>query len=283
VKSARAWKELYAAERASLGARGLDELVANAVDVELAPMGALVFPHTFLASAGELVAAAARAVVRSGAEEVLAIGVLHGGRGAGEVAERARSGDAAAHEEMRRVHLEAGQAADEYSLDGFAALVARAAQTEGKKAPRVHARFPFLVGDDPASLPGIEELVLLRDRGCAIVATADPIHHGAVYGTPEGERRARGDATTLEWARATITRQHALLSAGDYATFQREAAACRCDFRDAGPVLAWLLAARGAFTLVLRELVLVDYAATLHAEQPTWVAGALSAASQARP
>lgn len=279
MKSARAWKELYERERAALGDRGLDELLAGAADVELHAEGALVFPHTFLASAGRYVAAAARAVVRSGAEEVVAIGVLHTCRAEDAAVEaKARAGDPEARAALRRMHTSPGHAEEEYSLDGFHALLDRAARASGRKPPRLHARFPFLVGDDPESLPGIEELAAMRDRGCALVATADPIHHGAGYGTPAGQRRAEGDAATLEWARATIGRQHALLSARDYTGFQREAATCRCDFRDAGPVLAWLLAARGPFALEVKDLSLVDYAGTLGAEAPTWVAAALSAA-----
>ena len=42
--------------------------------------GALIFPHTKLRDSGCLPAAVARAVVASGRETVLAIGVLHGGR-----------------------------------------------------------------------------------------------------------------------------------------------------------------------------------------------------------
>ena len=59
--------------------------------------GALVFPHTRLEATGDMVAAVALAVVRSGCEEVLALGVLHGAWVEdAELVRRAREGDAEA-------------------------------------------------------------------------------------------------------------------------------------------------------------------------------------------
>lgn len=127
MKTALAWKRFYEAERESLGEAGVAERLERAPDAALPPRGALVFPHTKLAVSGHLVAAAARAVVRSGADEVLAIGVLHGAReeDAALVA-RARRGEPDAVAALRRVHGvgapgDDGRADEEFSLDGFAA------------------------------------------------------------------------------------------------------------------------------------------------------------------
>jgi hypothetical protein len=275
VKTALAWKHHYAEERAELGAVGLRALVERAADVALPRHGALVFPHTHLRSSGHFVAAVARAVVRSGREEVLALGVLHGAReeDAALVA-AARAGDPAARERLRRVHAPGGHASEEFSLDGFAALLVAASEVEGRPAPRLVARYPFLAGAEPGTLPGVDELVLLRERGAALVATADPIHHGAGYGTPREAWLPREVARTI--ARATIERSLGLLVRFELEAFAKDAQEARSDFRDAGPVLAWLLRREGALRANVLDLDLADYAATLEAPEPTWVAGALT-------
>lgn len=280
MKTALAWKRFYEAERARLGEGGLAERLDRAPDVAVPPRGALVFPHTKLHVSGHLVAAAARAVVRSGADEVLAIGVLHGAReeDAALVA-RARRGEPDAVAALRRVHGagapgDDGRATEEFSLDGFAALVALAARRERRRPPRVVARYPFLVGDDPASLPGRGELARLAER-MPIVATTDPIHHGVGYGTPE--RRAPEDGETVAWARARVAEQLALLARAEWSAFARLAADVRSDFRDAGPSLAHLLLARGALRGEIVAMTLVDYADVLAAPPPSWVAAPLAA------
>jgi hypothetical protein len=276
ARTAAQWKTFYAHERARLGEMGLAQRLDRAPDVDLPPGGALVFPHTMLSVTGDLTAAAARAVVRSGADEVLALGVLHGGREKdADAVRRARAGDRAALAALRGVH-EAGEAIcdEEFSLDGFVAMLALAAAREGRKPPRVHARYPFLVGDDPASLPGLDEAAKLAAR-MPVVATTDPIHHGAGYGTPPEARRFERDEATHTWARGCIERQLELLSRGDWPAFVRLAADVRSDFRDGGPVLAHLLRRWGAPRGEFVELRLVDYAEVLDADAPTWVAGPL--------
>ena len=275
MKTALAWKHHYAKERGELGAAGLRALVERAPDVALPRHGALVFPHTHLRSSGHLVAAVARAVVRSGREEVLALGVLHGAReeDAALVA-AARSGEPAARERLRRVHSPSGHASEEFSLDGFTALLAAAADVEGRAAPRLVARYPLLVGAEPWTLPGLDELLALGERDAALVATADPIHHGAGYGTPREAWLRREDAGSV--ARATIERSLGFLSRFELEAFAKDAQDVRSDFRDAGPVLAWLLRSEGALRAAVLDLDLADYAATLDAPDPTWVAGALT-------
>ncbi|HEY8041655.1 MAG TPA: hypothetical protein VIF15_17740 [Polyangiaceae bacterium] len=280
MKTAAQWKTFYAAERAALGELGLAARLEQAPEVPLPARGALVFPHTMLAATGHLTAAVANAVVRSGADQVLALGVLHGGREEdAELVRSARAGDRDSQTQVRRV-FQGGQGssdplcAEEFSLDGFTALLALAAARAGKTPPRVHARYPFLVGDDPAGVPGVDELARLREA-MPVVATTDPIHHGAGYGTPEGKRQAEGEPATLAWARACIASQLALLGNGDWTRFARLAADVRSDFRDVGPVLGHLLRSQGVPEGEILELRLVDYAEVLGAESPTWVAGPL--------
>ena len=290
MKTARAWKEYYGRERAALGEPGLCARLEHAegwVDPLLAVLahgGALVFPHTRLEVSGDLPAAAALAVVRSGREEVLALGVLHGAREEdAPLVQAARVGnDPAARAILRRVHGpgvpdDAGRWAEEFSLDNFGALLEAAARRDGRPAPRVVRRFPFLTGPTPADLPGMEELAALVAGGAALVATTDPIHHGVGYGMPPEETWPLAAASTATLARAAVEEGFQRLAARDYAAFLDHAATLRSDFRDVGPVLAHLLPAATHFAI--HELRLVDYAEAFAADPPTWVAAALAAFS----
>lgn len=275
MKTAAEWKVFYARERAALGEVGLRERLERAPELELPAGGALVIPHTRMAVTGDLTAAVARAVVQSGADEVLALGVLHGAREEdADQVRRAKAGDMAALQALRRVH-DGGDAlcADEFSLDNFAAMLSLAAAREGRKAPRVVARYPFLVGERP-DLPGMDEVARLAER-LPVVATTDPIHHGAGYGTPEGARRSERDEATHVWALGRIDEQLRLLARGEGAAFARLAADVRSDFRDTGPVLFELLRGGAEPRGEVVELRLVDYAEILGAEHPSWVAGPL--------
>lgn len=287
--TAKRWRSFYAAERESLGPRGLGAMFDAAPELDLPAAGALVFPHARLTGCGPLVAAVARAVVRSGCERVLAIGVLHGGREEDADAVRAaRGGDARAAAALRGVHGpgaagDRGVADEEFSLDNFAALLDVAAAREGRAPPRVVARYPFLVGAEPRDLPGIDELYEVLAGGAAVVATGDLVHHGAGYATPEPSRIGTRAPSARATARAWIDAGLGALARGDLPAFFANATDVRSDFRDAGPALAALLASRGeplrAFVLTLE---LVSYADVLGAPEPTWVAAALAAVTRAR-
>ena len=289
MKTARAWKDYYVRERAALGEEGLRVRLEQAegwVDPLLAALahgGALVFPHTRLEVSGDLPAAVALAVVRSGRAEVLALGVLHGAREEdAALVQAARAGDPAALATLRRVHGpgvpgDAARWEEEFSLDNFGALLEAAARRDGWPAPRVVRRFPFLTGPTPADLPGVDELVAFVANGAALVATTDPIHHGVGYGMPPEETWPLAAAATATLARAAVEEGFQRLAARDYPAFLDHAAALRSDFRDVGPVLAHLLPAATHFAL--HDLRLVDYAEALAASPPTWVAAALAAFS----
>lgn len=235
------WKRFYEAERARLGEPALDAMLEQAAPMRVGAKHAAIFPHTRLEVTGAMVASVARGVAESGADEVLAIGVLHG-----------------SPSPERRVHLPGEDSTrDEFSLDAFAVLLART-----DRAVRVHARYPLRVGDNPATVPGIDELARLAER-MPVVATTDPVHHGVGYGD---------DARLTRDARALIDEQLGALERHDYAGFQQACVRARSDFRDVGPTLAHVL---GAPRFEVRELLLVDYSEALVAERPTWVAGAL--------
>ena len=275
-KKAIEWKTFYAHEREKLGEVGIAERLDRAPEIALPEGGALVFPHTMLSITGHLTAAVARAVVRSGADEVLALGVLHGGRrNQADLVRRARGGEQAARQTLRKIHAADDPfCAEEFSLDNFVAFLDLAARREGKKPPRVHAYYPFLVGDDPERLPGIADVSKLSER-MPVVGTTDPIHHGNGYGTALEALRRENDETTLAWARECIQTQLDLLARGEWPAFARLCAEVRSDFRDVGPVLGWLSRRGGVPQGSIVELHLVDYAEVLDADAPTWVAGPL--------
>jgi hypothetical protein len=275
-KSARAWKAYYARERDELGDVGMRALFDRAPRIALPTEGALVFPHTKARVSGHLVAAVARAVIDARCDEVVALGVLHGARERdAELVKKARAGDATALAALRRVHDERSPyVEEEFSLDGFRALLDVAASIAGRSAPRVHARFPFLVGETPHDLPGLDDLRSLRARGCVVVATTDPIHHGVGYGNDVESAQPIASTKTIGFACACIDAQLDALSKRDFTAFQRAVVDARSDFRDVGPVLAMLLdEANGS----MRDLVLVDYADALSTPSPTWVAAPLIA------
>jgi hypothetical protein len=271
VDSAYAWKRYYAAERARLGPVHLDELLDAAAPLAIPDRGAVVVPHTRLEVTGEQIAAAANGVVASGAERVLAIGVLHGARraDAARVA-AARAGEPAAVAELRGVHTEDGLAAEEFSLDGFVAMLAVAASRAGRSIDVV-ARYPFLAGIAPASLPGLDELASIDDA--VLVVTTDPMHHGHAYGATPGECVDPADPLTIDTVRGAVDAQFELLAAHRFGEFQDMAARQRSDFRDSGPVMAVLVGA--GFGWTIHDLALVDYSEALAAPAPSWVAGAL--------
>ncbi len=277
--SALRWKRFYQGERSRLGQAGLEALLDAAPAVAIPARGALVFPHTRLSSSGKLAAAAAQAVVESGADTVLALGVLHGAREEdAAIVQRARGGEPDALAALRGVHgpgvrEDAGHWTEEFSLDGFGALLSLAARRAKRPPPRVVARYPFLVGAAPDNLPGLDELERLREEGAVLVATADPVHHGAGYGTPEPQRLDDADPRTLDAARSWVETALSLLAAGDLPAFLELSTRVRSDFRDTGALLSRLL---GPCDARVHELLLVDYSDVLGAPRPTWVAGALA-------
>jgi len=280
VDSAFAWKQYYAAERTRLGTAVLERLVAEAEPLAVARGGAIVMPHTRLEVTGAQIARVVATVLESGADRVLALGVLHGGRrsDAARVA-AARDGDPDALSELRGVHDEGGLASEEFSLDAFADLVELAARRAGRPVDVIR-RYPFLVGEDPSSLPGIDELRAIVANGAPLVVTTDPIHHGHAYDTPPEDCCDEHDPSTTEMASAAIDAQLDALSGHRFDEFQTLAAHHRSDFRDTGPVMAALLGAGWSWDV--HDVALVDYGDALDAPRPSWVAGALVTVSPAR-
>jgi len=273
VDSAAAWKQYYAEERRRLGPDALLRMVDEAAPLDLRPGASIVIPHTRMEVTGDQIASAVATILATGADRVLALGVLHGGRRQDrQRVAAARTGDREARAELRGVHREDGLASEEFSLDGFLEMLALAADRVGRSIDVVR-RYPFLVGDDPESLDGVEELEQLIGDGALLVATTDPIHHGRAYGTPPADCLDSDDPATMAAARSAIDDQLDALSDRRFADFGQLAEEHRSDFRDTGPVTAHLVGPR--FEPAVHDLSLVDYAEVLDAPAPSWVAGAL--------
>ncbi|MFW2333754.1 hypothetical protein, partial [Ilumatobacter sp.] len=241
MDSAHAWKRYYRTERERLGAAALRAMVDSAPRLDIHDGSAIVVPHTRIEVTGHQIASAVSAVLASGVEQVLALGVLHGARRTDrERVAAARDGDPDAIAALRGVHDETGLAAEEFSLDGFVDMLTLAAERAGRRIDIVR-RHPFLVGDDPATLPGIDELERLVEGGAMLVATTDPIHHGHAYGTAPHDCLDEVDPETVAMARSAIDEQLAALSDHRFADFARLVERDSSDFRDTGPVLAHLV------------------------------------------
>jgi hypothetical protein len=273
VESAHEWKQYYRSERARLGVTALLAMIDDAPRVDVRPGGAIVIPHTRIEVTGHQIGSAVAAVLSSGADTVLALGVLHGARRVDrDRVAAARGGDSDAVAGLRGVHRETGLAAEEFSLDGFVEMLDLAAERAGRRIEVVR-RYPFLVGDDPTTLPGVDELDGLVDGGALLVATTDPIHHGHAYGTFADDCLDPADPATLASARSAIDDQLGALCDHRFVDFARLVERDRSDFRDTGPTLAHLLGA--GFEPEVHDVALVDYSEALAAPSPSWVAGAL--------
>jgi len=261
-----------------LGAHGAHRLLDAGRAWDLAPVleagGAIVFPHAGIEVCGAHAAAAVHACMDVGRERVLVLGVLHALTDELEDA-RARvaaggdvtvepawgiQGTSAGRQDWRR----------EFSLDGFLFLWRMEAERRSAPLPTLVTRYPYLAGGRPEILPGIEELAATA-ADAAVVATADPFHHGIGY----GDRRA--DALDpagggLDLARRRIEEGLEILRTGSYWDYHQHCVAAKSDARDVGQVLRYL---RGALRGRVLDLVADDTSPAYGAPEPTWVAGAL--------
>lgn len=268
-----------AAEARALGSDGAARLLDAGRAWDLAPAlragGAVVFPHIGLGACGHMVGAAVHACFESGAERVVALGVLHAHTQELEDARsRVAAGGDAAMEPARGIQgpgLPGRQDwVDEFSLLGFLFLWEEEARRRGGRGPELLARYPYLAGGRPESMPGMAALAALA-RGAVIVATADPFHHGIGYGDrPEDALAPEGGGLAL--ARRRIEEGLGLLRCGDYWGYNQHCVRAKSDARDVGQVLRLLA---GPAEWRIHEIAWSDMTAAYGAPAPTWVAGAL--------
>src|SRR5712692_8220309 len=154
-------------ERSELGGKGIDRILEAGRQWKLGRIlqegGSIVIPHAGLKVCGHQIAAAAQACLDSGAERVLAVGVLH-----------------ALTDELQDARVRVANGADvtsektwgmqgsglgghndwesEYSMLDFLFLIAEETKRRGVKPPEVIVRYPYLAGGRPMILPGMREL-----------------------------------------------------------------------------------------------------------------------------
>lgn len=240
--------------------------------------GAALFPHTFLSQCGYQIAAGVHAILDSGADQALLLGVLHP---MSESLMNARSkelnGEDISKEPSRGIFGPDfdpnNSLSKEFSLDLFKILFDFEVKRRGIKPPRLIERYPSLVNKDPANLPGIKELEQIA-KDSVIVATDDMCHHGVGYGvSPESAHQI--DEKGYQFAKKTIDDGYALLKKNDYpgyfAHWMNPAAIG--DPTDTATVLKYLL---GDISTHILDLKLVDVSPLFEGDiSPSWVAATL--------
>lgn len=314
------WKVWYRVEAESeAGRTAVEAAVAQwsggdpGIGATLARGGVASFPHTTLRDSAMPLARVATSVVEGGFDRVVALGVLHSSslpepeRG---LVPAAISGDPAALSRVGGAFVAEGDSVtpfgvvragpapaagpwarrdgclveNEFSLDLFLAVLARAAKARGTEAPPVTRLFvgPTVVEGAGGTMAGTVARALrpLLGPRVALVATGDLIHAGHGYSTPEEVAALPADAALLVRQFDATCRQ--MLEAefvGEGRVADAIARGIRCDQRHVLPVLAALLG-RGATARIV-SFGLTDYGAILGQAPPCVVASALWTADPA--
>jgi hypothetical protein len=240
--------------------------------------GSVVFPHTFLSKCGHQIAAAVHAVLDSGSDQVLALGILHP---MSESLMQARSkelnGEDISLEISRGIF---GPEIDpqhclknEFSLELFKILFEFETKRRGVKPPKLIERYPSLVNRDPTKLPGIRELKQIA-QDAVIIATDDMCHHGVAYGVSEKDAVPNNDVG-YQFARKHIEEGYSFLKKDDYQSYFSHwmNPLAIGDPTDTTIVLKYLL---GNVTPRILDLKLIDVSALFENDpSPSWVAATL--------
>jgi len=273
------FKSAAHAAQAGLGTEGAARLLDAGRAWDLAQVlregGAVIFPHLSLSLCGHFTAAAVHACLDSGVDRVLVLGVLHALTDELEAARvRVAEGGDPSREASWGIQGPGVDARDdwtrEFSLEGFLFLWREELTRRGVEGPELIVRYPYLAGGAPDVMPGMRELAAVAS-GAAIVATADPFHHGVGYGDAP-EHALPPDERGLALARKRIGDGLELLESGDHAGYNRHCVDAKSDARDVGQVVRHLV---GPVRGELLDVVVEDTTGAYGAPPPTWVAGAL--------
>jgi hypothetical protein len=276
----------YEKERKRLMPHQIDDILASGKVASrkgrlaecLGSKGMVVFPHTYLHSCGAFIAAAVHAALDSGADQVLAIGVLHSLTPhmlQARMEERAKK--RISDTSLRGVHgpeISSGaywQA--EYSLLSFLFLWNEEVKRRGGKAPKLVTRYPYLANRSPETLPGVHELEALS-KDSAIVMTADFCHNGVAYGHSKEATIGFGEHTE-KMAEEYISSHLKILQEGDFDAYYQDCIRIYSDAYDVGCMSYHL---RGGLRSEILDLAIVDVAPLFEgAPTPSWVAASLVA------
>jgi len=281
----KSFSEGYALAYDKLGPEGIDAILERGRRWHLAPVlkngGLLSFPHVHLADCGPFTAAVVHACLNTDADRILAVSVLHPFTDEMENARlRVATGASRAEDEPLRGIFGPGleHANDtrtwekDHALYGFRRLLAEEAQRRGIKPPQLIERYPYLTGEHPETLPGIQELAEIA-KDAVVISTADHCHHGVGYGD-ERQNALYFDESGIAEIRHRIEAGLTLLDEKQYLAYNRHCfEVTRSDWRDAGPVLHHLL---GPLHSTVIDIIPSDFSTGIYnAPTPTWVAGAL--------
>lgn len=276
--------EKYYDEPKSLGIKGMNAILDKGKKwgAELATTlnagGAALFPHTFLSQCGYQIAAVVHAILDSGADQVLVLGVLHAMT---ESLMQARIKELNEEDISNETSWGVfGPDIDpnhclskEFSLDLFKILFDHEVKRRGIRPPKLIERYPSLVNRDPTRLPGIKELQSIA-KDAIIVATDDMCHHGVGYGVPL-EKAYHIDEKGYQFARKSIEQGYELLKNDDYSGyfFHWMNPLAIGDPTDTATVLKYLL---GNASMDILDLKLVDVSSLFENDiSPSWVATTL--------
>lgn len=240
--------------------------------------GSVVFPHTFLSQCGYQIAAAVHAILDSGADQALVLGVLHP---MSEALMNARSKELNEEDISNEISWGVfnpesdpnGCLSKEFSLDLFRILFDFEVKRRGIKPPKLIERFPSLVNRDPANLPGIDELKKIA-KNAVIIATDDMCHHGVGYGVSDIDA-IQIDKDGYQFAHKYIEKGYALLKKDNYREYFSHwmNPLAIGDPTDTAIVLKYLL---GDVTPHILDLKLVDVSSLFENNvSPSWVAATL--------
>jgi hypothetical protein len=270
---------LYAAEHEALGREGTLRLLEVARQWDLSSTldagGVLVFPHAGVADCGHQIAAVVHACLDSGADRVLLVSVLHAlSDELQEARVQVAEGADPAQEPLRGIQGPGLPGRQDWRQDhvliSFRHFWQAETERRGIRGPEVVERYPYLVGGQPHTLPGIEELDRIA-RDAVVISTADAFHHGIGYGDAP-EDSLYPEEGGLDLARTRIQEGIELLERGDYWGYNQHCVSAKSDARDAGQVFRYLC---GPLQGRILDLTYSDASDLYGSPPPTWVAAAL--------
>jgi hypothetical protein len=278
------------AEQEQLGERGITEMLERGKQLQvrsglvstgwnlgatLREGGTIIFPHAGLQDCGHHIAAAVHACFDSGADRVLAVGVLHALTDELQEARvRVANGADVTQEKYWGIQGPGLDGRDEwrneFSMLNFMFLWEKEIERRGIKGPELIVRYPYLAGGKPEILPGIEELQAIA-KDAVVVTTTDAFHHGIGYGDAT-DTALYPEQGGLDLARRRINEGLEILGRGDYWGYNQHCVSAKSDGRDVGQVVRYLL---GPLEGRILDLTYTDTTDMYNAPPPTWVAAAL--------
>jgi hypothetical protein len=235
--------------------------------------GVLTFAHVNVADCGLHVAAAVNACLDSGADTVLAIGVVHAATDEMETARRevAAGGSPAAHQVwgIQGPGLDfRGEWSGDHSLRALRHFWEAAMAARGITGRRLVERYPYLAGGRPGDLPNIDETAMIA-KDAVIIATGDQFHHGIAYGT-SADVAMDHDEAGLRAARESMEAGARLIETGDYWGYNEHCVTAKSDDRDVAQLYRFL---RGPLRGSVIDIASSDFADLYDQPRPTWAAG----------